>query len=89
MFCFFNLYLDGCRFRIKFFIRFRPVDDGGDGEPDEDDATDDGDGSNADLFRDQRSGQDGEAGAESVTENAAENDSGDVVDRREHDGRQL
>jgi hypothetical protein len=24
-----------------------------------------------------------------VTENAAENDSGDVVDRREHDGRQL
>jgi hypothetical protein len=24
-----------------------------------------------------------------VTENATENDSGDVVDRREHDGRQL
>jgi len=89
LFYFFNLCLDCCRFRIKFFIRFRPVDDGGDCKPDEDDAADDGDGSNADLLRDQSSGQDGEAGAESVTENAAENDSGDVVDRREHDGRQL
>jgi hypothetical protein len=64
----------------EHLVGLRPEDEGGDAETDEDDATDDGDRADADLLGDQGSGEYGKAGAEGVAENAAEDDSGDVVD---------